>query len=475
MRKAFVTAAGIFGAAFCWLMSFKVLALWVGPEGVGLFAQLRQIIQTATIGATFGGTNLVVQGLAARDNKAARLVFRQEAFRLTCVAGITLGALMVLLAPQIALLTLSTNDPELVLIIRWLALAVIINVAATYLMAVLNGYRAFGYLALAQVLSPLVMTLILFAGWLGGKVSASSIVTIGFLAGFGVSMLVGFLGVERLSRDNHQIAANVDQHEIRKERRELLHFAISSLVAALSSVVTLLIIRAWIIEAQGLIFVGLFEVGWTLTFNYMTLFLTACNIIYLPTLSAAKDPAAQRACILKMAYLVLSGSLIVGCGLTIWPLSVISLLYSPDFFAAREVLVVLVVAIIVRGVSWVYGTLMVATRSSRAIVLSELMLNLLLLMGTKLVLHNRGSLADLGWAIVLPHLFYLVFVIEFVRNRNPLLRRRYVWPLVFLGIAPLIWSILVAGTSARSLLWPSMLAIMLTTMGCVLVYRRLAL
>ncbi|MBV5344623.1 MAG: hypothetical protein JZU63_03320, partial [Rhodoferax sp.] len=52
---------GVFGSAFLWLLSFKGIAYWMGPEGVGLFSQLRQMAQAATVGATFGGTNSVVQ------------------------------------------------------------------------------------------------------------------------------------------------------------------------------------------------------------------------------------------------------------------------------------------------------------------------------------------------------------------------------------------------------------------------------
>jgi O-antigen/teichoic acid export membrane protein len=61
------STAGVFGSAFLWLLSFKAIAFWMGPEGVGLFSQLRQMAQAATVGATFGGTNSVVQGLAERQ------------------------------------------------------------------------------------------------------------------------------------------------------------------------------------------------------------------------------------------------------------------------------------------------------------------------------------------------------------------------------------------------------------------------
>ena len=88
------STAGVFISALLWLLGFKVVALWMGPEGVGLFSQLRQIAQAATIGATFGGTNPVVQGLAERPEELARLQFRASAARIAGISAIVVVSLM---------------------------------------------------------------------------------------------------------------------------------------------------------------------------------------------------------------------------------------------------------------------------------------------------------------------------------------------------------------------------------------------
>lgn len=460
--------------ALGWLVSIKVAAIWLGPEGVGLLTQLRQILQTVTLGATFGGTNLVVQGLADRSSEKDRRRFRMQASRLIGAAGLLWGLIMLATAPQIVWLTLSSRDGNLIIVMRWLALAVMLNVAATYLMAVLNGYRALGSLALAQFSGPFVLALFLIAGWQGKTYDASPVLAAGFVVGFGTALLLALLGVIRLVQENgHEWNAHADVR-FRSGEPSLLTFATATTVAALSSVLALLIIRAWIIEFGGLAFAGLFDAGWTLTFNYMTLFLTACNVVYLPALTAANGYEAQRVCILKAAYLVLGGSLILGYGLVAWPEVVIDLFYSPAFNAAKDGLIVLVVAIIVRGVSWVYGTLMLATRSVRAMVVSELMLNIALLVTTKFVLVIGGGLAALGWAFVVPHLLYLFYVIEFVRARNPLMRRLHVWPTVMLGTAPLMLWILMVDTSSPLLRWTAMLTGLLVSTWCFVAYRRVA-
>lgn len=471
------SAGGVFGAAFGWLVCFKILALWLGPEGVGLFAQLRQLLQTLTLGATFGGTNLVVQGLAAREIEIERRQFRQRVSRLIGGAALLMGILMLVAAPQLVALTLSSSDPELVMVMRWLALAFMLNVAATYLTAILNGYRSLGILALVQVSGPFVLVLLLLTGWLGHPVAAKPILTAGFVACFGVSAAVAWFGVRRLAVDGRKIADAVVPGSMQNRNEkgtDLFRFAIATVVSALSSFIAALIIRAWIIEAEGLAFVGLFDAGWTLTFNYMTLFLTACNVVYLPALTAAADTVAQRECILKTSYLVLGGSLIVGYGLAAWPYTVIDLFYSSQFRSASELLVVLTVAIIFRGVSWVYGTLMLATRSLRALVASELLFNIGLLCVVRLVLETQGSLAALGWAFVIPHLLYLAFVIEYVRARNPLMHRIQIWPLLAFGTAPLALWMLLSDASGHALPWPAVLASVPAIAGCYVAYRRVS-
>jgi antigen flippase len=435
------STAGVFGSAFLWLLSFKAIAFWLGPEGVGLFSQLRQMAQAATIGATFGGTNSVVQGLAERKDEAARRQFRATAARLVGLSGLVVVLAIAAAAPGLTRFFLASDAPGLVATVRWIALAVLLNVGGTYALAVLNGYRSYPYLALAQVAGPAALVLLLAgAGW-WHLPPDPQLLSAAFVVCFGVTCLVGAFGVSRLP----PLAAALRLGALPKaQSRAFIRFAFSNLVAALATTVALLLIRSWVIEARGLAFAGLFDAGWTLTFNYTTLFLTACSAIYLPRLTAATRPEDRRACMLKTAYLVL-GVGIFGCyAMVLLKEPLINLLYSPQFQASGEVLAVLVIAVIFRGVSWVYGTLILATRNSRVLVASDVALNLLLLASTRYALGRFASLEALSWAFVLPNFLYLVFVVEYACSHNPLMRRRDIWPLLLGGTLPLIYLALAA-------------------------------
>ena len=435
------SVAGVFGSAFLWLLSFKVIAFWMGPEGVGLFSQLRQVAQAGTIGATFGGTNSVVQGLAERHDETSRRQFRATASRLLGLAGLGVVLAMAGLAPQLTQFFLSSSAPTLVATVRWIALAVLLNVGGTYALAVLNGYRSYPYLAMAQIAGPVALVLLLVCSWWWHLSPGPQLLAGAFVLCFCVTCTVGAFGVWRLPK----FAAASPAGALSKvQYRVFLQFALSNLVAALSSTVALLLIRSWVIQTKGLAFAGLFDAGWTLTFNYTTLFLTACSAIYLPLLTAATSSESQKACMLKTVYLVTGAGIFICHMMVLLKIPLINLLYSPQFASSGQVLMVLVIAVIFRGASWVYGTMILATRSSRVLLISDLGLNLLLLATTRYALDRFATLEALSWAFVFPNFLYLVFVVEYACRKNRLMQRRQIWPLLLAGTAPLFYLALTA-------------------------------
>mgnify|MGYP001183544596 CR=1 FL=1 len=453
----YFSIGGVFGSALFWLASFKVVAYWLGPAGVGLYSQLRQIAQAATVGATFGGTNVVVQGLSAREDEGERERFRTTASRLIGTTGAAVALLILCFAPTLTRFFLSSDDPGLIASVRWLGFAVLLNVGATYVIAVLNGYRAYRYLALAQVSGPFGLAMALGAAYfLQVRYRPEMLVWV-FLLCFGISYGVGAWGITHLTRSLGAISPG---RLSLRETRAFVAFAFSNCFAALSTTIALLLIRSWIIESRGLAFAGLFDAGWTLTFNYTTLFLTACSTVYLPLLTRSTEPGSQRACMLKTAYLVLAGVTLVCYLMVAFKTPLIRLLYSNQFDAAGNLLVILAVAVIVRGVSWVYGMILVATRNSRLLLFSDLLLNAGLVTLVWYCLRNYPTLEALGWAFVAANLLYLVFVIEYARRKNSRMQRRRIWPLVALATLPLVmnwgqaqWVQLTIGFTVSAIAW----------------------
>jgi O-antigen/teichoic acid export membrane protein len=117
---------------------------------------------------------------------------------------------------------------------------------------------------------------------------------------------------------------------------------------------------------------------------------------------------------------------------------ILHLLYSQKFESSGNVLVILSIAVIFRAVSWVYGTVIIATKDARVLLISDLGLNAGLLLSIGTALQKYNSLESLGWAFVFSNFIYFIFVVEYARYKNGLMLRRDIWPLVTLAVFPLI-------------------------------------
>jgi O-antigen/teichoic acid export membrane protein len=436
-RVIFTTTIGVIGHGFLWLIGFKLVATWLGPEGVGLFSQIRQIIQGATIGATYGGSNTVVQGLSARSGEAARRDFRKTASKLIGFTGLFIVVLFVFTVPLLVQFFFASNAVDLIQAMYWVALAIALSIASTYALAILNGYRFYYRLALAQISGPFALSALLLVYWTQGFPFDPVLLAKCFMLCFAVTFTVGFFSMSRLAQQH----ARIEQGGVpRHNKRAFFQFATANLLSTLFATFTMLLIRSWVIKEHGLGFAGLFDAGWTLTFNYATIFLSAINTFYLPTLTAITKPEEQRVCIQKMAYIVLGSFVAIYFTVLLFDQWFMNMLYSTQFQPSIPVLQILAIAVIFRAVSWVYGTMILAKGQSLTLLISELILNASMLASTRYALNSGvATLESLSWAFVAPQFLYLVFSIEYACRNNSRLRRFDIWPLLLAAVLPLLY------------------------------------
>jgi O-antigen/teichoic acid export membrane protein len=439
ISESIAGALAIVCSGALWLMGFKFVALWLGPEGVGCFSQLRQLIQAGTICSTYGGSNTIVQGISVRRTEIERGKFRTTASRLIGVSGVLVVALIALTAPAVAHYTLGSKSPDFITAIYWAIPGIVLSILGTYAIAILNGYRSYIYMAAAQISGPAALVLLLCTLWWSNLPFTPVLLAQCFLLCFLVTYFVSRYGMSRLRTE---FTPTPSCSLPRDERYAFYRFALASLLAALSSSATLLLIRSWLIGAHDLAFAGLFDACWTITFNYATIFLSACNALYLPALSSSTTPQTQRALVLKTAYFVLGSFVLIFYPVVMFRDSVLTFFYSEQFSQSAQALPIFVVAVLFRAVSWVYGSTLVAGRESRILLVSELALNALTLATALTVLTKMSlSMEALAWAFVLPQFLYLVFSIEYVQMKNPSMHRLHIWPLMFLASVPLLYTI----------------------------------
>lgn len=427
------------------IISVKIMAVVVGPSGLGLLSLLRQIQQTALSVATTGGQTALVQGASSRKAEA-RCDYLRTVLLIFLLGGLIAACSLVLFAPVIAEEVIGKNDTKTVWLVRWLALPVLLSVFSGYIGGVLNVYRAIGRLALLQVAAALGMVVFVYPVALAAR-SGFELAFIGLLtvsvainAGLGIVFLwQGDWLVPILRCLMNSVPSDAVRH--------FFSIAGTMVITGLVGTGTMLSIRALIVREQGLAGAGIFDAAWTVSMTYVTLVLSSFSTYYMPTLAMTQE--SQSRVVLMQRLLRLSTLLmipLVSSVIALKPL-VVNLLFSTEFTPALDIMRWMLIGDYFKVTSWVLAFPMLAFADMKTFFWSEIVSNIGFLGIAGVMIIGLGSVQGVGVSFLLLYLVYLIYTLYYARTRHHLtLNRNMVITWLFglaliLGISWQTWSV----------------------------------
>lgn len=349
------------------LVKMKVVALLLGPAGVGLVGVYLNMVQAASSIASLGisnaGTRQIATAHAEGGQQAVgrmRRVLFWGGTALSLIGATIFWSLSGWLAASV--LTDESRASE----VRWLAMGVALTVATASQSALLTGMRRIGDLALINIgvgiTSSAVGTLALWLwGWQGLIVMV--------LTGPVLSFLLGHIYVARLGAPP---GPPVRLPEMTREWLILVQLGFPLMISGLVTTLGLLFVRALVQREMGDEALGQFQAAWSVGMTYLGFVLTAMGTDYYPRLSAViSDPAAATRMIneqTEVALLLCGPPLLSMMGLAPW---LISLLYSAEFAPAVEILRWQLLGDILKVLSWPLGFAILARGASKSFMLAE--------------------------------------------------------------------------------------------------------
>jgi O-antigen/teichoic acid export membrane protein len=415
LKATLKTASGSAGNLLMGVISMKIMAIILGPSGVGLYSLLRQTIEFSKGVGTVGGETALVQGLASREGQE-RSNYLVTTFWTFVLGTLLMTTLLTVSAPWISLWVFERHDEHTINLVRWLALPVALWVASTYLNGVLNGFRAIGMLALIQALGAAAATLLAYpvsrlvdVGYASAFiVMVSAPPAVGVLLGAWSALRAGWLGP--LFR-SPLMSFHPDS------LRHFFSIAGTMLFTQILTEGTVLAVRALIVRHGGLAGAGIFAVAWTLSLTYMMLILTSFGTYYLPTLSQTSDPGDRV--VLMRRVIRLSTLLMVPLVTSVIVLKplVINVLYSGEFVASLEIIRWMLIGDYFKVIAWVIAMPVLAYADMKVFLWMELLWNAGFLTFSALSLFNFGSVQGIGVSFLLMYVAYLAFYWHYVRSR----------------------------------------------------------
>ena len=373
MLKLFLAMAKSGGAGlaglFFGLIANKILAVTLGPTGVGLLATYRQVHDMATGLGIFGAGAGQIQALSSVEGEARRRRVVTSIWLSLCGAVLTATTLL-LTAPLIAEHVFRDPSPGIVLGVRCLALTVGIAIVGVTLQGLINVSRAIGRLAIVQVLGSLTLALV---AWPLAKlaVGGEGLAFIGFvLAPIVAQFIVATWYVHKLG----WLVPVFEAFTRKPEREDLAHqlrFFAAGLSAGALSAACFMAMRALLVETGGQELHGLFQAAWTLALQNVGLLMSAATTYLLPTMAGAvSDEERSRTVNDAVELLVLCSIPLIGGALLFQPL-ILELLFSSRFLPALDALTWMLIGNYFRVFQVLYFNVAVAAARVRVMMITE--------------------------------------------------------------------------------------------------------
>ena len=391
------------------IVRMKVLAVLLGPSGVGLLSIYNSLLgmvkQTAGLGMGSSGVREIAssRGDEATLSRARRVLFAAHLLQGT-LAMIAVWLLRERIAIWLFGDTLRATEVGLI------GIAILLGLLAASQTALLQGLRKIGDLGRVTVLGAFVGTLAgLAAVWLQGESGLIWFILVQPLA----VVLIALHYTRRLPKP---IAARLSLVETWDVWKPMAKLGAAFMLGGLATAATLLLVRGRISQELGLDAAGYFAAAWGITMTYVGFLLGAMGADYYPRLTEViHDKIAAVRLMNDQAQLGLAIGgpvLLLLIGLAPW---VITLLYSSAFEPTVTLLQWQMVGNVFKLASWAMSFSIVAAARGKTFFLMELSFNIVFL-SMVFVFLPRVGLEVTAYAFVLGYLVYLTIVYVLARS-----------------------------------------------------------
>ena len=345
----------------------KILAILLGPAGVGITSLYTGLITTASGFAQMGvgtvGTRQIAEA-CSRDDKRSLLVARRAMFWGTLFLASS-GALIVWLF-RFLIATWVLGNASQSGTVGWLALGVAFSVAGAAQGALIQGMRRIADIARLSVYGSIFSTILgvgLLWWWRGAGLVAYVVISPV------VSFILGHIYVSRLPKVEED---NVSIQELSMQWVTLLRLGLAFVCAGLSTSLIQLWIRIYIAKKLGAVALGQYQAAWIITMQYSSFVLAAMGADYYPRLTglihehkAAVHLVNEQT---EIAVLLSSPVFIAMMAIAPW---VVHILYTRSFTPAVEILRWQILGDVLKVLSWSLGYLILAAGDAKTFFWSE--------------------------------------------------------------------------------------------------------
>jgi O-antigen/teichoic acid export membrane protein len=318
------------------ILTNKILAVVMGPAGVGIYGLYRQLLDTSAAVMSIGSAGGLVQGLSSTEGEA-RLRRLKAALVLNSLAILTSAIVLVVLAPILAEKYFVRPDPKVELAVAWLGLPMALIQISMMMWNFIGISQSFRWLAIVMVAPALGSLAVAFP--LASLAAADNQWGyLGLLIVPPAMQIALALPIIRRLGWLRQIRASLGVQPARADYHHYFRMHGTAVLAYAMSLVVFLVLPPLIVANYGYDANGFYRVAWTLGVQNLAIPLTSLSAYLYPVMSGAKTEEERLQLFDDAAVVVSMLALPLVAGLILFQPLVIRILFAETFLPAIDML-----------------------------------------------------------------------------------------------------------------------------------------
>ncbi|WP_286777302.1 oligosaccharide flippase family protein [Sphingobacterium sp. UBA2074] len=387
----------------------KVIAVLLGPSGIGLLSIFTNTINLVSQLSNFGLGTSAIKDVAIASNESDYELSKVVSLVNKLVVGTGILGFILTVIFSSFLSQISFNNSNYTLSFLFLAFSVLFTQITTGNNVILQGTSNIKGLAKANAIGASLGLIISlpFYYYLGNDGIVPTLIVSAF-----VLMIVSFFFAKRLDIKKFKVSNKL----LKVQGWNIIKLGF---IISLSSTVSLLVsylVRIFINYNGGMEDVGFYTAGFAIINTYVGMVFTAMTSEYYPRLSKICDNISEANQTIneqvEMALMILSPILVIFLVFIKWG---IVLLYSQQFLVIIPMMQWAIIGIFFKALSWPIAFIFLAKGNSKLFFWNEILANVYILVLNVLGYYFFG-LKGLGVSFLISYVLYLIQVFFICKN-----------------------------------------------------------
>lgn len=389
----------------------KLIAVFIGPAGMGIIALLNSTLNVISSISGFGIETSAVKNISEEyknDNLKTVSKTIQIVKKIVFFTAI-LGMLLTILFSK-ALSIITFGDSSQTYSFVCIAVTVLFKQISSGQLAILQGLRQIKLLAKANLYGNLFG--LLFSIPLYYLLRIDAIIPTIIVASLS-ALIFSFYYSNKIKAEKEKVSNSA----ILLEGKSIVKLGFMLTVSSVLTLLCTYLVQIYISKNGGLEQVGFYNAGFTLLNSYVGIIFTVMSTDYFPKLSSINfDNEKVRESVIQQVFV----SIIIITPIIVLFLTFISvivpILYTTNFIAIIPMVCFGIIGMLFRAVSWAMGFILIAKGDSKMFIKTAIGFNIL-----SLVMNISGyyfyGLEGVGFSFCLYFLFHFIGLKIITKNR----------------------------------------------------------